>query len=144
MLTRKRLACLAFAFCSCVLSAEKQPPAACDWNAYRPVKFGTPIVGGHDRLATVKIMPTYPPAARQQGVRGKVISEVLIDRSGNVVKTCSRGKPVLVKAVDEALMKWKFVKDFGIGSEHPERGPRFAVLSFTFDFDADAGDQRPH
>ena len=133
--------CLALLLFTAALCGE-QRPAACNWNAYHPVKFGTPPVGGHDRLATVKVVPTYPPAARQKGVRGKVTSEVLIDRSGNVVKTCSIGEPVLVKAADEAMMKWKFVKNFGIVSEHPERGPRFAVLSFTFDFDPEADDRK--
>ena len=90
VLTATRLAYFACAFWSCVISAEDRRPAACDWNAYHPIKLGTPIVGGHDRLATVKVMPTYPAAARGEGVRGKVTSEVLIDRSGTVVKTCSR------------------------------------------------------
>jgi hypothetical protein len=40
-------------------------------------------------------------------------------------------------------MKWKFVKDFGIGSEHPERAPRFAVLTLTFNFDPNAGASTP-
>ena len=143
VLTVKRLACIACVFYSCAISAEDRQRAACDWNAYHPLKFGTPIVGGHDRLATFKVMPTYPAAARRDGVRGKVTSEVLINRSGAVVKTCSRGERVLVKAVDAALMKWKFVKDFGIRSEHPEEGARFAVLSFTFDFDSGADDSTP-
>ena len=50
---------------------------------------------------------------------------------------------MLVKAVDDALMKWKFVKDFGIHSEHAEQGSRFAVLSFTFDFDLNADYRTP-
>ena len=85
------------------MSAETQRPAACDWNIYHPIKFGKPIVGGHDRLATVGVMPTYPPPAQREGVSGKVTSEVLIDRSGAVFKTCSRGEPVLVKAVDKTM-----------------------------------------
>jgi hypothetical protein len=108
-----------------------------------PSKFSTPIVGGHDLLATFKVMPTYSAAAQREGVRRKVTSEVFIDRSGTVVRTCSRGGRVLAHAVDDALMKWKFVKNSGIRSEHPERGPRFAVLSFTFDFDPDADDRTP-
>ena len=40
-------------------------------------------------------------------------------------------------------MKSRFLKDFGIGSEHPAQGPRFGVLTFTFDFDPDADDRTP-
>ena len=134
-----RLVCVGCTFCLCLFSAERRRPSSCDWSVYRPIKFGTPIVGGYDRLATVKVMPTYPQDARREGVRGTVTSEVLVDRTGNVVKTCSRGEPLLVNAVDDALMKWRFAEDFGIDSEHPRRGRRFAVLSLTFYFDPDSG-----
>lgn len=75
-----------------------------------PSKFSTPIVGGHDRLATFKVMPTYPAAARREGVRRKVTSEVFIDRSGTLVRTCSQGGRVLANAVDDALIKWSSSK----------------------------------
>lgn len=117
-----------------LLAAHIRNTSACDWGNYHPLRIGTPIRGGHDRLAIFKVIPKYPRSLREKSLRAKVTSEVLIDRSGSVVRTCSHGEPAFAKATDEALAQWKFVKNFGMVSEHPERGPQFAVLLVSFEF----------
>ncbi len=60
--------------------------------------------------AIEKVMPSYPPIARQARVQGSIAVEVFVDsRSGAVA--CVRvlsGVPLLDGAVVEAVRSWKF------------------------------------
>src|SRR5713226_8167681 len=105
-----RLAVLAAIFCAATFVQEQDAGAAstahrsgnCNFDAYRPLRFGTPIRGGHEELATKKVVPTYPPEALQKGIRGRVVIHVLIDRSGDVIKACGAGERLLANSAEEA------------------------------------------
>lgn len=131
------LAIISFAL---VASANgKDQKAGCDFGAYRPLKIGTPIRGGHEDLAVEKPSPVYPLQARQKGIGGRVLVYVLINRAGDVVKACSVGPALLTTSAEEAVFKWKFQKDFGFGFAKPSSArPHYAELRITFSFDPQA------
>ena len=60
-------------------------------------------------LATRKVPPVYPPAARQARVAGLVKVEVVVNESGEVtdIKTAD-GPELLRRAAVDAARKWKF------------------------------------
>jgi TonB family protein len=57
-----------------------------------------------------RIEPDYPEAARSAGEEGKVILEIVIDRTGDVggVKV-QKGNPLLAAAATEAVRLWRFL-----------------------------------
>ena len=58
---------------------------------------------------TTEILPPYPPIAKAAGAEGKVIVEVLVLETGEVI--CVRvlaGHPLLVSATIKAVQQWKF------------------------------------
>ena len=56
-----------------------------------------------------KVEPTYPVVARQMKMEGTVEVDAYVGESGTVetVKTVN-GNPVLAKAAEDAVKKWKF------------------------------------
>jgi TonB family protein len=59
--------------------------------------------------ATNRAVPEYPQAAKQLGIQGIVIVEILIDETGNVAKTEALcGADLISAAALEAARKWKF------------------------------------
>jgi len=61
------------------------------------------------RKVKSKVVPVYPPLARQLGINGKVKIEVTISADGKVTATkIVGGSPVLVDSAIEALKKWRF------------------------------------
>lgn len=54
--------------------------------------------------------PRYPPAARRQGLQGRVTAEFIIDERGNVMRvTITRSTdPVFEKPTIDAIRGWKF------------------------------------
>ncbi len=76
------------------------------------------------RKVRSKVMPEYPPLAKQMNVSGKVKIEATITADGRVTDThVIGGSPLLVNAAVEALKKWRF-----------EPGPKETteVVEFTF------------
>lgn len=64
------------------------------------------VLNGH---AVSKPQPSYPNAAKQQGVSGTVVVEILVDESGQVVKAEALcGHPLIAKAAVEAALKARF------------------------------------
>jgi len=67
------------------------------------------------RKVRSKVVPDYPPLAKQMNVTGKVKIETTIAADGHVVNTkVIGGSPLLVNAALDALKKWRFepaVKD---------------------------------
>ena len=114
---------------------ERLAASGCNFDAYHPVKLGTPIRGGHEDLAIEKVAPIYPSEAQQKGIGGRVDVQVLINRAGDVVKSCGVGPSLLQAVVDRALSKWRFQKDFGVGfaGSSPVE-PKYAVLTLSFYF----------
>lgn len=59
--------------------------------------------------AISKPQPSYPNAAKQQGVAGTVVVEILVDEEGKVVKAEALcGHPLIAKAAIEAALKARF------------------------------------
>jgi TonB family protein len=64
------------------------------------------VLNGH---AISKPQPSYPNAAKQQGVGGTVVVEILVDESGKVIKAEALcGHPLIAKAATEAALKARF------------------------------------
>jgi TonB family protein len=61
------------------------------------------------RKITNRVMPRYPEIARSMNLRGSVKVEALVKPNG-VVKAVDvkGGHPVLVRAAQEAIYKWKW------------------------------------
>ncbi len=61
------------------------------------------------RKVRTRVVPEYPPLAKQMNVTGKVKIEATIAADGHVVNTrVVGGSPLLVNAALEALKKWHF------------------------------------
>lgn len=61
------------------------------------------------RKVKTRVLPTYPPLAKQMNITGKVKLEVTISAEGKVTATkVVGGSPVLVDSATEALKKWRF------------------------------------
>lgn len=77
------------------------------------VDFDPPYRVGGDVQAPVaihRVDPVYPPEAEENRIAGSVITEVVIDRHGNVVdvRVLKRLPYGLDKAVADAVRQWKF------------------------------------
>jgi TonB family protein len=56
-----------------------------------------------------KVVPEYPPLAKQMNVRGRVKIETTISAEGRVTITkVVGGSPLLVNSAMDALKKWRF------------------------------------
>jgi protein TonB len=87
------------------------PPASGEFerptNALNAVRIGGEIKQP-TKIRDVK--PVYPPIARQAGVTGVVILEVVIDADGNVAEgRVLRSIPLLDQAALDAVKEWKYV-----------------------------------
>jgi len=61
------------------------------------------------RKVKSKVVPVYPPLARQLNITGRVKIEATISAEGKVTNTkIVGGSPVLVDSAVEALKKWRF------------------------------------
>ncbi|HXX44343.1 MAG TPA: energy transducer TonB [Candidatus Acidoferrales bacterium] len=61
------------------------------------------------RKVRTKVVPEYPPLAKQMNVTGKVKIEATIAADGRVIGTrVVGGSPLLVNAALDALKKWRF------------------------------------
>jgi periplasmic protein TonB len=61
------------------------------------------------RKVRTRVLPEYPPLAKQMNVTGKVKIETTIAADGHVLSTkVVGGSPLLVNAALEALKKWRF------------------------------------
>ncbi len=76
------------------------------------------------RKVRSKVLPEYPPLARQMNVMGKVKIEATVSADGRVVETrVVGGSPLLVNAAMDALKKWRF-----------EPGPKDSTELVEFEF----------
>jgi TonB family protein len=63
---------------------------------------------GSRRILT-RVMPQYPEMARTMNLRGNVKAEALVEPNGVVKSVEVRGgHPLLVKAAQDAIYKWKW------------------------------------
>ncbi|HUO35331.1 MAG TPA: energy transducer TonB [Candidatus Acidoferrum sp.] len=76
------------------------------------------------RKVRTRIVPEYPPLAKQMNVTGKVKIEATIAADGHVMSTKAvGGSPLLVNAASDALKKWRF-----------EPAPKESIEIIEFDF----------
>jgi TonB family protein len=91
-----------------------------------------PVRVGGDVPAPMKIRdvkPVYPPLARQGGVQGTVVVEVLIDSAGYVAQGhILRSIPLLDQAALDAVRQWKFMPVMVNGVARP------ATMTLTVHF----------
>jgi TonB family protein len=84
--------------------------------------------------ATKRIEPEYPAKARQQGISGRVLVEVTINESGDVIlATPISGPDVLRQAAVRAARRWKFTPTYLSGVAVRVMGE----IIFNFEFDED-------
>ncbi len=100
----------------------------------KTVDFDPPYRVGGDVKAPVAIQrvdPVYPPEAKENRIAGLVITEVMVDRKGNVVDVRVL-KPLpygLDQAAVDAVRQWKFRP----GTRHGE--PVGVVFPLTMKFE---------
>lgn len=71
-----------------------------------------------------RIVPDYPPVARQMNITGKVKIQAVVEPDGHVKSTHAvGGSPLLIQAAERALKEWKF-----------EPGPKETTEVVEFDF----------
>ena len=76
------------------------------------------------RRVRTRVVPEYPPLAKQMNVTGKVKIEATISADGRVTNTRAiGGSPLLINAAMEALKKWRF-----------EPAPKETMEVIEFDF----------
>jgi TonB family protein len=61
------------------------------------------------RKVVNRVVPTYPPLAKEMNVRGAVRLEALVEPNGRVKTVAIKGgHPLLVQAAESAVKKWKW------------------------------------
>lgn len=61
------------------------------------------------RKVVIRIMPHYPEMARTLNLRGSVKAEAVVKPNGQVKSVDVRGgHPILVRAAEDAIYKWKW------------------------------------
>jgi TonB family protein len=64
----------------------------------------------HGRKVAHRVMPSYPELAKQMRITGTVRLVAVVAPNGTVKMTEPvGGSPVLLKAAEDAVMKWKYV-----------------------------------
>ena len=73
-----------------------------------PVSFGQQQTEGTRRILN-RVTPQYPDMARSMNLRGNVKAEAVVEPNGVVKSVEVRGgHPVLVRAAQDAIYKWKW------------------------------------
>ncbi len=76
------------------------------------------------RKVKTRVVPDFPPLAKQMNVTGKVKIEATISTDGHVTSTkVVGGSPLLVGSALDAIKKWRF-----------EPGPKESTEIIEFDF----------
>jgi TonB family protein len=76
-----------------------------------------------------QVNPAYPPEAKSNGIKGKVITEIEVDERGQVMEaTIIKGQDALNEAVLNAVRQWRFSPYQLDGTAVP------VVATLTFDF----------
>jgi periplasmic protein TonB len=76
------------------------------------------------RKVKTKVVPDFPPLARQMNVTGKVKIEATISADGRVISTkVVGGSPLLVGSALDSIKKWRF-----------EPAPKESTEMIEFDF----------
>jgi TonB family protein len=119
------------------LGPTGQAPAASDAPAASPARDS-----GADRvslpaeiaqsLLLTKIMPAYPPLARQARVQGEVVLDVDISKEGTIEVLRTRtGHPMLIPAAIDAVKQWRYKPYLRNGEPVPVRTEVTVDFSLT-------------
>src|SRR5262245_21867097 len=118
------------------LYAKKSKSDECDFNDYQPVRESHFI----QMAVKKKVNPIYPPEAVSRNIQGLVNVKILIDRDGNVEKSCAiDGDRVLKEAAEPATLQWKFKPNFGHvhAADVGSRKYMVDVIPFNFAFSSE-------
>lgn len=75
----------------------------------QPAAYGQEAPDTSKRRVKTKVLPDYPPLAKQMKVTGRVKIETTISADGHVTGTrVVGGSPLLVNAALDAVKKWRF------------------------------------
>ena len=87
-------------------SGEPRPHVS---TASELLDAGTISTGSLNPRATRRVVPIYPPVARNASTQGTVRVYVTVDEHGNVSEVArSEGPPLLRGAAEDAARRWKF------------------------------------
>ena len=65
--------------------------------------------GSLNARATKRVLPRYPPVAKQRGATGLVRVHVIVDETGKVIAVSRSEGPLLLRAAaEEAARQWAF------------------------------------
>lgn len=89
--------------------AKEAPPAAQE-EAPKPLVKRIKLGGKAASSQLIhKVQPVYPSEARDQKIQGTVRLHVILSKDGSVQKTdVVSGDPILAKAAQEAVQKWRY------------------------------------
>ena len=74
-----------------------------------PASFGQQEQSESNRKILNRVTPQYPPVARTLNLRGSVKAEAVVQPNGMVKAVeVKGGHPVLVRAAQDAIYKWKW------------------------------------
>jgi TonB family protein len=78
----------------------------CDFSKLRPLRMSSDWLwrGGIFK----RVEPIYPLEARRRHIQGRITVRVLIDRKGEVERTCGTGQRLLRSAAEDAALQWLF------------------------------------
>ncbi|MFN7914497.1 MAG: TonB family protein [Vicinamibacterales bacterium] len=105
------------------LHAKNLPPSPETFsNPGEPDASGVYRIGNALKPPAREGVPQYPQDARAAGIRGQVITELVIDPAGNVVDArIVRSVPMLDQAALDAVRTWKFAPTIVNGQPVPVR-----------------------
>ena len=105
------------------LHAKNLPPSPETFsNPGEPDASGVYRIGSALKPPAREGVPRYPDDARLAGIRGSVLTELLIDPAGNVVDArVLRSVPMLDQAALDAVRTWKFAPTIVNGQPVPVR-----------------------
>jgi protein TonB len=91
------------------------------------VRVSSGVVQG---LLIHQVTPEYPPQARQAGIQGKVVLQVVIGKDGTVQNLhVLSGHPMLIQAAMDAVRKWRY-KPYYLNGEPVEADSQI-IVNFT-------------
>lgn len=74
-----------------------------------PATFGQQELTEGNRKVVSRVMPQYPEMARTMNLKGSVKAEAVVQPNGLVKSVeVKGGHPVLVRAAQDAIYKWKW------------------------------------
>lgn len=110
--------------------ANTEPSSGAESTSKPSTEPAVSDAGSLNAKATKKVMPRYPPLARQAGTAGLVRVHVIVNETGKVISVSrSEGPRVLRQAAEDAARQWAFEVMSSDG--RPVRISGFIDFNFT-------------